>query len=314
METPSPYQHIVHSRQCDKSFLTSLFSLTDEIRKNPSLFSQELRGKVAATLFYEPSTRTRMSFESAVMRLGGSVISTENAGAFSSAAKGETIEDTMRMLSHYAEFIIMRHYDDDAFEHALNAVEVPFINAGSGRAEHPTQSLLDLYTIHRELGRENDIHVVIVGDLKNGRTVRSLACLLRHYHNIHITFVSPPPLRITDTLRSYLVEHHVAFTETADFEEPLRKADVVYQTRVQKERFDDPTEYQRHKGCYVITRDCAQHMPKDSIIMHPLPRVDEITPDVDDDPRCRYFIQARNGMWVRMALLTVLNRHNYGHA
>ena len=262
-----------------------------------------------ASLFYEASTRTRFSFESAMLRLGGDVISTENAAEFSSAAKGETLEDTIRVINHYADVIVLRHPEQGASAKAAAVSKIPVINAGDGSGQHPTQALLDLYTIKKELGAIDGIHIVLVGDLKHGRTVRSLAYLLGKYKNISISFISPLVLAIGNDIKEYLVRHKVVYEELENWDGVLKKADVVYQTRIQKERFKNPREYKKLKGKYILTLNKVKQMKKNTIIMHPLPRIDEIAIEVDSLPQAAYFRQAKNGVYIRMALLqTILQK------
>ncbi|MEN9557641.1 MAG: hypothetical protein RL141_10 [Candidatus Parcubacteria bacterium] len=256
-----------------------------------------------ASLFYEPSTRTRLSCEAAMMRLGGNVIGTENGNEFSSAAKGETLEDTIRVVGHYADVIVLRHAAEDAAVRAARVAQVPIINAGSGAGQHPTQALLDLYTIRRAHGHIDGLSITMAGDLKHGRTVRSLAYLLGKFQGINLQFISPPELMMGDDIKGYLHAQGVTFTEHRHLEAVMGTADVVYQTRIQKERFADPAAYNRLKGVYQITRALAQTMKSGAILMHPLPRVDEILPEVDDLPQAYYFLQAKYGMLVRMAVL-----------
>jgi len=258
-------------------------------------------------VFYEPSTRTRLSFESAMMRLGGRVISTENAREFSSAAKGETLEDTIRIVDGYADVIVLRHYESGAAERAARVSSVPIINAGDGPGQHPTQALLDLYTIEKELGHVDGISIAMVGDLANGRTVRSLCYLLAKYKDVKMYFVAPDVVRMRDDIKEYLKRHRIPFYEEEDLKEVASKVDVIYQTRIQKERFGDRIEdYERARGVYIINHEILDAMKPDAIIMHPLPRVDEIAPEVDEDPRAAYFRQAQNGLYIRMALLKMV--------
>ena len=256
-----------------------------------------------ASLFYEPSTRTRLSFESAMIRLGGDVISTENAKEFSSAAKGETLEDSIRVVGNYADVIALRHPENDAAERAAKVSKVAIINAGSGAGQHPTQALLDVYTIRRELGEVDGLKIAMVGDLKHGRTVRSLAYLLGKFKDVVIYFVSPPELQIGEDIKKYLHAHNINYAEYENIETILRDVDVLYQTRIQKERFADPAQYEKFKGVYRITKQLAQTMQEKSIIMHPLPRVDEILPEVDESPNAVYFKQTYYGLLIRMAIL-----------
>jgi aspartate carbamoyltransferase catalytic subunit len=257
-----------------------------------------------ASLFYEESTRTRFSFESAMLRLGGSVISTENARQFSSVSKGETLEDTIRILNGYADVIVMRHYESGAARRAADVSTVPVINAGDGTGQHPTQAFLDLYTIQKELGHIDDLSIAVVGDLANGRTVRSLCYLLAKYRNVRIFMVAPTVVAMREDIKSYLVRHDVRFREETDLAKIAPEVDVVYQTRIQKERFARPEEYDAARGVYIVDRRLIGLMKPDAIVMHPLPRVDEIAVEVDDDPRAAYFRQAQNGLFIRMALLS----------
>ena len=241
-----------------------------------------------------------------MLRLGGNVLSMENASESSSATKGETIEDTIRIVDNYADIIVMRHPEAGAAAQAAAVSEVPIINGGDGAGQHPTQAFLDLYTIAREIGRTDNFHIAFVGDLKYGRAARSLAYLLGKYDNVRMTFVSAPALKMKDDIKQYLQECGVHIEETEDLGEAMREADVVYQTRVQKERFPSPEEYQKFRGAYVIDRPMADHMKDGAILIHPLPRAGEIAPEVDDSPHAVYFKQAGYGVLVRMALLKTL--------
>ncbi|MEK7152386.1 MAG: aspartate carbamoyltransferase, partial [Patescibacteria group bacterium] len=302
-------------RQFEPAELEDIFSRADYMRDHSKSLTGRRRllashnGLMLATMFYEPSTRTRLSFEFAAERLGIRVRGTENAAEFSSATKGETIEDSTRVIAGYADMIVMRHKENGAAERAASVSNVPVINAGDGTGEHPTQSLLDLYTIRHELGRLKDLTIVAVGDLKHGRTVRSLVQLLALYPNNQVTFVSPEELRIGDDVKQYLTERKVTFKETGDIHEALARADVVYQTRTQKERHTTGKE-PAHKPVkdkhFVIGQKELGILKQDAIIMHPLPRVSEIETIVDADPRAAYFRQAENGLYVRMALLDAL--------
>ena len=303
MAIGSRLRHIIESQQFSRSILEELFDRAEEIKREPHKFMGRLNGQVMAALFYEPSTRTRLSFEAAMLRLGGQTMGTDNAREFSSAAKGETLEDTIRIVGGYADVIVIRHNEEGAARRAAAVSSVPIINAGDGPGQHPTQALLDLYTIKDELNRIDGIKVAMVGDLANGRTVRSLTYLLSKFKDIKIWFVAPATVGMRDDLKQHLDEHHLAWVETEDLEAVLPEVDVVYMTRIQKERFTDPAAYDAVKGVYRIDKSSLAAMRKYSIVMHPLPRVDEIAPEVDDDPRAAYFRQARNGMPVRMALL-----------
>jgi aspartate carbamoyltransferase catalytic subunit len=265
--------------------------------------ARPLGGLILATIFYEPSTRTRLSFESAMMRLGGQVISTENAREFSSAIKGETIEDTVRIVESYADAIVIRHYEQGAARRAAAVSSMPIINGGDGPGEHPTQALLDLYTIRHELGRIDGIKIALVGDLRFGRTARSLSLLFRLTSGAELIFVSPPEVPMGADIRAALDEAGVRHREETDLAKVLPEVDVVYQTRIQKERFATPEEYAAAKGVYILDQPAFDALQPDAIVMHPLPRVDEIATAVDRDPRAAYFRQAKNGVYIRMALL-----------
>ncbi len=298
-------QHIVAVRQFERDWITELFDLADRMK---SVRASEgiLRDKILATLFYEPSTRTRLSFESAMLRLGGQIVSTENAREFSSAIKGETVEDTVRIVAGYADGIVIRHHEQGAAARAANVSPVPIINGGDGPGEHPTQALLDFYTIRDELGTIDDLTVALVGDLRFGRAARSLALLFRQTRGVELLFVSPDAVPMGDDVRDALRESGVRFRDEPSLERAVAVADVVYQTRIQRERFATPDEYQAAQGIYVINEGVMSHLGSSSIVMHPLPRVDEIASEVDSDPRAAYFRQARNGVFIRMALLSQL--------
>ena len=293
-------KHIIKSQQFNQKLINEIFSIADSLEKKTD---DSLEGKIMASLFYEPSTRTRFSFESAMLRLGGSVITTENAAEFSSAAKGETLEDSIRVVNNYADVIILRHYEKGASERASLVSRVPVINAGDGTGQHPTQALLDLYTIKKELGKIDEITVALVGDLKHGRTIRSLAYLFGKYKGLKIYFVSPQALRVGNDIKNYLKRHKIDYEETEDLNSVIYQIDVLYQTRIQKERFKSEKEYKKFKGCYQIDGKLVRRMKAKSIIMHPLPRVGEILPEVDNSPKAVYFKQARYGLFIRMALL-----------
>jgi aspartate carbamoyltransferase catalytic subunit len=301
-------RHVVESQQFDRPLLDCVFSTARDMREIAGSGGNNLlAGRIMATLFYEPSTRTRLSFETAMMRLGGQVITTENAREFSSAVKGETIEDTVRIVGSYADVLVIRHYESGAAKRAAAYSPVPVINAGDGPGQHPTQALLDLFTIEAELGHIDGIRVAMVGDLANGRTVRSLCYLLALYQDIEITFVAPAAVSMRDDIKDFLYQRGIQFRDEQDLRAVLPDCDVVYQTRIQKERFADrPSDYEMVRGVYVIDREAMELLPRDAIVMHPLPRVDEITPEVDDDVRAAYFRQASNGVFVRMALLKLL--------
>ncbi len=300
--------HVVESQQFDRDLLTEIFSVTKQMEEVVSRYgSNILNRRIMATLFYEPSTRTRLSFEAAMRRLGGEVITTESAQEFSSAAKGETLEDTIRIVQGYADVIVMRHHESGAARRAADVASVPILNAGDGPGQHPTQALLDMYTIQKEIGRLDGISVAMVGDLANGRTVRSLAYLLTKYDDVKVYFVAPDVVRMGEDIKEYLRRHNVWFEEAKDLYEVARKVDVVYQTRIQRERFGDRIEdYEKARGKYIIDKELMEALPEHARVLHPLPRVDEITTEVDSDPRAAYFRQAHNGLFIRMALLRMV--------
>jgi aspartate carbamoyltransferase len=297
---------ILHASQFTKKDI-------DAIIKNAIYFEKELKrrsslnllkGKILATLFFEPSTRTRLSFETAMQRLGGGVISVASAES-SSAAKGETVADTARTVAQYADAIVIRHPRLGSAKEAANAVPIPVINAGDGAGQHPTQALLDIYTIYKELGSLKNLAVAMVGDLKYGRTVHALAELLSLFH-ARLYFVSPDLLRMPDEITSSLKEKGIEVIETDDLFKAASASSLIYMTRIQKERFGDLSEYERVKGSYIINRSFLDRLNKKITILHPLPRVDEISTDVDNYPGAAYFRQMRNGVFVRMTLLSMI--------
>ena len=301
-----PLRHVIEAQQFSPGLLERIFERAEGMRRHPRRFADRLRGRIMAALFYEPSTRTRLSFETAMLRLGGQTIGTDNAREFSSAAKGETLEDTVRVVAGYADVIVLRHPEEGAAARAAAVSEVPLINAGDGKGQHPTQALLDLYTIRRELGRLEGIRVAMVGDLSNGRTVHSLAYLLSQYPEVRMWFVAPPEVAMRREVKAHLDALGVPWTETQDLEGVLPQVDVVYQTRIQRERFADPASCRALEGRYVIGPAQMGRLGPRAIVMHPLPRLDEIDPAVDADPRAAYFRQARNGVEIRMALLDMV--------
>jgi aspartate carbamoyltransferase catalytic subunit len=299
------FTHIVEVSQFGRSDLEAIFHHAEFMRALPRP-SSRLSGRILATIFYEPSTRTRLSFESAMLRLGGSVITTENAREFSSAIKGETVEDTIRIVEGYADAIVIRHYEQGAAARAAAVSAVPILNAGDGPGEHPTQALLDLYTIRHELGRIDNLKVALVGDLKYGRTARSLALLLRETEGAELFFVSPKSAPMGDDIREALTASGIPFHDEPNLDAVLPNVDVVYQTRIQKERFESPEAYESAKGTYIISPESMKQLRSEAILLHPLPRVDEIAVEVDADPRAAYFRQAHNGVFIRMALLDLV--------
>ena len=300
--------HVIEAQQFSREVMKGIFDRTREMEQVVSRYgSNILNRRIMATLFYEPSTRTRLSFEAAMYRLGGEVITTESAREFSSAAKGETLEDTIRIVEGYADVIVLRHYESGSAQRAADVAGVPIINAGDGPGQHPTQALLDVYTIQKEIGRLDGIRVALVGDLANGRTARSLAYLSTKYEDVKLYFVAPDMVRMKDDIKAYLAEHGVAFVEEEDLMKVMADVDVVYQTRIQRERFGDRiADYEAVRGKYIIDPAAMSMLSDDAIVMHPLPRVDEIDPAVDKDPRAAYFRQAHNGVYIRMALLQMV--------
>ena len=298
--------HLVETQQFDRESLGELFKLATALEGTRE---ESIKGKILASLFFEPSTRTRLSFESAMLRLGGEVITMES-GDSSSQSKGETLEDSIKVINNYADIIVMRHPEVGSAARAAVVSKIPVINAGDGNmGQHPTQALLDLYTIQRELKREDGIHIAFVGNLKYYRSPRSLAYLLSKYKDIRVTFISAPELRMEDDVKAHLKENNVPFTETEDMAEGIKDADVVYQTRIAKEWIKNDAEYEKQRGRYIITRAVADAMKQGAIIIHPLPRVGEIEAAVDDSPHAVYFRQVGYGLLVRMALLqTILSR------
>jgi aspartate carbamoyltransferase catalytic subunit len=302
-------KHIISTRQFDDpEFLLGLFESANQMERDDRFraLRDPLRGRILATIFYEPSTRTRFSFEAAMQKLGGGVISAENMRESSSVTKGETIADTIRIVSGYADAIAIRHYEQGTAEAAARISPVPIINAGDGVGEHPTQALTDVYTIKKELGRIGGLKVALVGDLLNGRTIHSLLPLLCLYPGVRIELVSPWQLRLPLLNREYLLEKGIAFHEGEKLERAIEDADVVYITRVQRERFASDEEYLKVKDSYIIDAKIADGLKEHAIIMHALPRVNEISPEVDDNARAAYFRQAKNGLYIRMALLLYL--------
>ncbi|MBI3618561.1 aspartate carbamoyltransferase [Candidatus Peregrinibacteria bacterium] len=301
---PLSFKHLTSTKQLTRADTDAILVKAAEIEgvtaKGGS--SDLLAGKILATLFYEASTRTRLSFEAAMLRLGGQVI-TADGFQFSSLYKGESVEDTMRMVGQYADIIAMRHPEQGSADRAAAVSPVPFINAGDGPGQHPTQALLDLFTIRKERGTIDGLKIAMVGDLRYGRTVHSLSFLLGLYTNLSFTFVAPKELTMPEKVTSFLLEKKLPFTQTDKLEAAL-SCDVLYMTRIQEERFADHSEYERLKNVYTLTADLVKGTKV--TVMHPLPRVGEITTDVDALPNAAYFRQARNGVPVRMALLALL--------
>ena len=282
-----------------------LYARASQIIDAPEKFIDVCRGKVSCNLFYEPSTRTNFSFQTAMLRLGGSVFGFADPNS-SSVAKGETLKDTIKMVSGYADVVVMRNPKEGAAKAASLYSHVPVVNAGDGGHMHPTQTTADLTTITRLRGGVDGLSVGLCGDLKNGRTVHSLIKAMAKFDGIKFFLISPRELAVPEYMRAFMRENGMWFTEVTGLESVIPSLDVLYMTRIQRERFVDPLEYERNKGIYILTRRKLDRAKKDLLVMHPLPRVDEITVDVDDDPRAVYFEQARYGMFARMALLTDL--------
>ena len=287
--------------------LDKIFDLAGEIEKDPKRFAHVCDGKKLATCFYEPSTRTRLSFEAAMMNLGGNVIGFSEASS-SSAAKGESVSDTIRVISCYADICAMRHPKEGAPMVAASKSLIPVINAGDGGHQHPTQTLTDLLTIRSLKGRLDGFTIGLCGDLKFGRTVHSLIRALLRYDNIHFVFISPEELKIPDYIIDELNEKNASYEEVIKLDDVMGKLDILYMTRVQRERFFNEEDYIRLKNFYILTKEKMLLAKPDMIVLHPLPRVNEIFVEVDDDPRASYFKQAQYGVYVRMALImTLLN-------
>lgn len=283
-----------------------LIATAEDIIAHPDKYAEACHRKKLATLFYEPSTRTRLSFEAAMLELGGSVIGFSDAGN-SSAAKGESVADTVRTVECFADIIAMRHFKEGAPLVASTFAHVPIINAGDGGHNHPTQTLTDLLTIKREKGRLDSLTVGCCGDLKFGRTVHSLISAMSRYENIRFVLISPEELRIPENVRSEILDRrHIPYEETTDLEAAIPGLDILYMTRVQRERFFNEADYLRLKDSYILTPEKLKAAKSDLSVMHPLPRVNEISTAVDNDPRACYFKQVRNGKYIRMALILML--------
>ena len=297
--------HLIEAQQFTPALLFSLFREADAIRVSPESYANDCAGKILATLFYEPSTRTRLSFESAMLRLGGKIIGTDNAREFSSAVKGESIEDTIRVIAHYANAIVLRHHEEGSALRASLVSTVPVINAGDGKGQHPTQALLDVYTMYRECGRLTNLKIAIVGDLIAGRTTHSLAYLLGKFENNELIFVSQPHLKMKSEILEYLQRHGVKYREESDIRDILSEIDVIYMTRIQKERLSYE-EYIKARGMFVITPETLALLKPSTRILHPLPHVEEIMLPHEieqNDSKVAYFRQTENGLFIRMALL-----------
>ena len=300
--------HLLKAEQITKNDLDRIFELATKYQtSNPEdvLRDSNLHTKILATLFFEPSTRTRFSFESAMLRLGGKVITLEQ-GQASSASKGETMSDLGIIVGGYADAIVIRHPQIGSVAEAAKFAKVPVINAGDGAGEHPTQALVDLYTIFTEKKRLNNLKIGILGDLKYSRTTHSLLSLFNQYKDNHFTFISDRFLSLTNEKRDQLNSYNYKFSETDNLENAIKDLDILYVTRVQKERFESPSEYERVKDLYRVNKKILSYSKPDLIVMHPLPRVSEIDPEIDNLPSAKYFKQAENSLYVRMALLALM--------
>jgi aspartate carbamoyltransferase catalytic subunit len=283
-----------------KEDILRIINLTKKFDENPN--RKLLEGKVCATLFFEPSTRTRLSFETAVNRLGGRITGFSDA-ATTSSSKGETLKDTIAMVNNYADIIIMRHYLEGAARYASEVSSIPIINAGDGANQHPTQTMLDLYSIFKTQGTLENLGLTVVGDLKYGRTVHSLIIGMSHF-NPTFNFVAPEELRLPETYKNFCDSHNINYKEYTDFSpEVINNADILYMTRVQRERFTDLMEYEKVKNVYILKKDMIADTKENLRILHPLPRVNEIQQDVDDSPKAYYFEQAKNGVFTREAVI-----------
>lgn len=302
-------RHLMNPLDFSVEELEQLFNLANDIEHNREKYAHACAGKKLATCFYEPSTRTRLSFESAMLNLGGSVLGFSDA-ASSSATKGESVSDTIRIISCYADICAMRHPKEGAPLVAAEKSGIPVINAGDGGHQHPTQTLTDLLTIRTLKGHLDQLTIGLCGDLKFGRTVHSLINALSRYDGMHFIFISPDELRIPDYITEMLKEKNIPYEEVIRLEDKMPELDILYMTRVQRERFFNEEDYIRLKDFYILNKKKMQLAPKDMLVLHPLPRVNEISVDVDEDPRAVYFKQAQYGVYVRMALiLTLLNIH-----
>ena len=294
-------KNLVSITDFSKEQILHILDLAESFEANPN--QDILKGKVAATLFFEPSTRTRLSFETAVNRLGGKVIGFSDAST-SSSTKGETLKDTIKMVANYADIIIMRHYLEGAARYATEVSKVPIVNAGDGANQHPTQTLLDMYSIRKTQGRLDNLNIVMVGDLKYGRTVHSWLMAMK-YFSPTFYFISPEELAMPNEYKIICQQNNIPYYEMSTFsQEIIDQADILYMTRVQRERFTDLVEYERVKDLYILHNDMLENSRENLRILHPLPRVNEISQDVDDNPKAYYFDQAQNGLYVRQAIIS----------
>ena len=302
-------KNFISAEAVTREELERLFSVADDIKRNKAKYGNALNGYVIATLFYEPSTRTRLSFESSIQRLGAGLISTENARENASAKKGESLEDTIRIVQGFADMIVMRHFENNSAERALKVATVPIINAGAGGGEHPTQGLLDIYTIREYKGGADGTSIAIMGDLKYGRTAHSMIKLLSLYDDVTVYGFSVKGLELPQHYKDFLAARKVKYIECKTFNDIPSDVDFIYQTRVQLERLEE-NNLKIEK--MILNKSSFARFSKNTYLLHPLPRVDEISTDLDDDPRCIYFKQAHNGIPTRMALIYTLMQDFYG--
>lgn len=299
-------RHLLDTTDLSVEEIDEIISLAVDIINNKKKYSKICEGKKLATLFFEPSTRTRLSFEAAMLELGGSVLGFSEASS-TSATKGETVGDTTRVISCYADIIAMRHYIEGAPKVAASKASIPVINAGDGGHSHPTQTMTDLLTVYREKGRLDNLTIGLCGDLKFGRTVHSLVKAMCRYSNIRFVLIAPKELAMPDYIKTdYLDKNGMEYIETDKMEDVMPQLDVLYMTRVQRERFFSEDEYLKHKDAFILDLEKLKNAKSDLTIMHPLPRVNEIAKEVDDDPRAKYFEQVLNGKYMRMALIITL--------
>lgn len=291
-------KHVLSAKQYDKESLEKLFVLTDDIKQNPAKYADKLNGKIIAVMFYEPSTRTRLSFETAALKLGAKIITTENASSNSSGRKGESLEDTVKILQGYADAIVIRHSSETMPQDAASVAKVPILNGGAGKGEHPTQALLDLYTIREHRKTIDGVKVAVLGDLLYGRTIHSLLGLLSLYDNVEIYGLSKECFALPQEYIDMLKEKGIEYKKCNSFDDIPKDVDVLYHTRIQSERFEG--DFGREE--FIINKQVLSQFSENTIVLHPLPRNEEISTDIDDDPRAMYFKQAHNGLFVRMGL------------
>ena len=306
----SKFTNLIDLNDMPVSWWDEIISLGEKIADSPEKYAHECDGKIMATLFYEPSTRTQMSFQAAMLRLGGTIIGFDNPST-SSVAKGENLKDTTKIVSSYSDILVMRHPLEGSVKAAALTADCPVINAGDGGHLHPTQTLTDMLTLSKEKGRLDNLTIGLCGDLKNGRTVHSLCKALSCYKNNKFILISTQELQLPFYIKAILNAHGCEFEEVSTIEEAIGKLDVLYMTRIQRERFDSDNEYLKQKNVYCLNRERMLKAKNDLIVLHPLPRVDEITIEVDDDPRAMYFKQAKYGMYVRMALILTILKNQY---